>query len=90
MGAVLGAILASVTGTLKGIFFAIATLALSEGQRIAALMLPDVTGGAVGLFLNPALRPSQHALYLFAALAVMVNEGGEGVGRGRRVARIRH
>lgn len=82
MGAVLGAILASATGTLKGILFAIATLALSEGLCIAALMLPDVTGGAVGLFLNPALRPSQHALYLFAALAVMANEGAKALGEG--------
>lgn len=72
-GALMGAALAAVTGTLKGIFFAIATLALSEGLRISALMLPDVTGGAVGLFLKQELRPSQHALYLFGALAAVAS-----------------
>ncbi|MEP9348660.1 branched-chain amino acid ABC transporter permease [Xanthobacter sp. KR7-225] len=71
MGAAMGALLALVTGTLKGIFFAIVTLALSEGLRICALMLPEVTGGAVGLFLKQELRPSQHTLYLFAALAAV-------------------
>ena len=71
MGALMGAILASVTGSLKGIFFAIATLALSEGLRIGAFMLPEVTGGAVGLFLKQELRPSQHALYLFGALGAV-------------------
>ena len=71
MGGVMGAILAFVTGSLKGIFFAIATLALSEGLRIAAFMVPEVTGGAVGLFLKQELRPSQHALYLFGALGAV-------------------
>lgn len=70
-GAALGAMLALVTGNLKGIFFAIATLALSEGLRITALMVPEATGGAVGLFLQPDLQPSQHALYLLGALAAI-------------------
>lgn len=73
MGALMGALLAYVTGTLKGIFFAIATLALSEGLRIAALMLPDITAGAVGLFLKQHLAPSQHTLYLFGALAAIAS-----------------
>jgi branched-chain amino acid transport system permease protein len=72
-GALMGALLAYVTGTLKGIFFAIATLALSEGLRIAALMLPDITAGAVGLFLKQHLAPSQQALYLFGALAAVAS-----------------
>ena len=71
MGGAMGALLAFVTGSLKGIFFAIATLALSEGLRIGAFMLPEVTGGAVGLFLKQELRPSQHALYLFGALGAV-------------------
>lgn len=75
VGGVMGALLASVTGSLKGIFFAIATLALSEGLRISALMVPEVTGGAVGLFLKQNLRPSQHALYLFGALAAVASVG---------------
>lgn len=75
VGAVMGALIAFVTGSLKGIFFAIATLALSEGLRISALMVPEVTGGAVGLFLKQDLRPSQHALYLFGALAAVASVG---------------
>lgn len=74
-GAAMGALLASVTGSLKGIFFAIATLALSEGLRISALMVPEITGGAVGLFLKQELRPSQQALYLFGALAAVASVG---------------
>ncbi|MFC5504017.1 branched-chain amino acid ABC transporter permease [Bosea massiliensis] len=74
-GALMGLIVAAVTGGLKGIFFAISTLALSEGLRISALMLPDVTGGAVGLFLRQDLRPSQHTLYLVAALAAVASVG---------------
>ncbi|MEP9380475.1 branched-chain amino acid ABC transporter permease [Aquabacter sp. CN5-332] len=75
VGAAMGALLALVTGSLKGIFFAICTLALSEGLRISALMVPEVTGGAVGLFLKQELRPSQHALYLFGALAAVASVG---------------
>lgn len=74
-GALMGLIVAAVTGGLKGIFFAISTLALSEGLRISALMLPDVTSGAVGLFLRQDLRPSQQTLYLVAALAAVASVG---------------
>lgn len=70
-GAVLGVFLAVATGRLRGIFFAIATLALSEGMRISAFMLPDVTGGAVGLYLSQSLRPSSTMLYLVGALAAV-------------------
>src|ERR1035437_705075 len=45
-GAVLGVALALVTGRLRGIYFAISTLALAEGVRVIASMLPAVTGGA--------------------------------------------
>jgi branched-chain amino acid transport system permease protein len=71
VGGAMGAVLAAVTGGLKGIFFAISTLALSEGLRISALMLPDLTSGAVGLFLRQDLRPSQQSLYLMASLAAV-------------------
>lgn len=64
VGALLGVLLALTTGRLKGIFFAIATLALSEGLRVLALMLPEVTGGAVGLFLIGEARPSLRVLYV--------------------------
>lgn len=75
VGAAMGVLLARITGTLKGIFFAIVTLALSEGLRISSLMLPEVTGGAVGLFLAQELRPSQRTLYLFGALAAVASVG---------------
>ena len=74
-GALMGGFLALITGSLKGIFFAICTLALSEGLRISALMVPEVTSGAVGLFLKQELRPSQSVLYLFAALSAVVSVG---------------
>ena len=70
-GAVMGAVLAQITGNLKGIFFAISTLALSEGLRITALMTPGFTGGAMGLFLRNELRPSALHLYLAATLAAI-------------------
>lgn len=73
IGALMGLILAAVTGGLKGIFFAISTLALSEGLRISALMLPDLTSGAVGLFLRQDLRPSPQSLYLIASLAAVAS-----------------
>lgn len=64
VGALLGAFLAATTGRLRGIFFAISTLALSEGLRVLALMCPEVTGGAAGIFLKNSLRPPQWALYM--------------------------
>ena len=70
-GTLLGLFLAVTTGRLRGIFFAIATLALSEGLRITACMTPDVTGGAVGLFLNQSLRPSSTFLYLIGAIGAV-------------------
>ncbi len=39
-GAALGAGLALITGRLRGIYFAISTLAASEGLRVLAVMLP--------------------------------------------------
>ncbi len=64
VGALAGTFLAAATGRLRGIFFAISTLALSEGLRVAALMFPGLTGGAVGIFLAGAVRPSHRVLYL--------------------------
>ncbi len=76
-GSLLGLFLAVATGQLRGLFFAISTLALSEGLRIAAFMTPDVTGGAVGLFLDSSLRPSSTLLYslggLGAVLAIVIS-----------------
>lgn len=62
VGGFLGAALAVITGRLQGIFFAIATLALSEGLRVIAIMLPGVTGGGEGLYLKQALRPENYVV----------------------------
>jgi len=51
-GALIGLIFTLLTARLRGFFFAICTLGLSEGLRVTSLMLPDLTGGAVGMFLN--------------------------------------
>lgn len=55
-GCILGAFLAIVTGRLRGIYFAISALAMSEGLRIAAVMLMDLTGGSEGIYVDPKLR----------------------------------
>ena len=72
-GAALGLFLAVATGRLRGIFFAISTLALSEGLRVAAFMLPDITGGAIGLFLNAQLRPELSTLYVIGAVGAVAS-----------------
>ena len=55
-GGLIGAFLALITGRLRGIFFAISALAMSEGLRIVAVMLPDLTGGGEGLYVDTGLR----------------------------------
>jgi branched-chain amino acid transport system permease protein len=75
VGALLGAVLAIVTGRLRGFFFAISTLALSEGLRVMAVMLPDLTGGASGLYLPQALQSSRSNLYFLGAVAAVVCVG---------------
>lgn len=70
-GALVGAFLARTTGRLSGIFFAISTLALSEGLRVIALMLPEVTGGAAGLFVKAAVRPEPRSITV-AAVAIAI------------------
>jgi branched-chain amino acid transport system permease protein len=76
-GATLGVILALATGRLRGVFFAICTLALSESLRTIALMMPNLTGGAVGLFLAQQLRPAPDTLFVIgsagAILAVLIS-----------------
>jgi branched-chain amino acid transport system permease protein len=67
-GATLGLALAVATGRLRGIFFAISTLALSEGLRVVAFMLPGVTGGASGVFVGGAWRASPHAVLVAAVI----------------------
>ena len=74
VGALAGALLAVITGRLRGIFFAISTLALSEGLRVLAVMVPGLTGGGEGIYLNPKLRPGPEvvaALMVAGALAAV-------------------
>jgi branched-chain amino acid transport system permease protein len=72
-GGLVGGALAAVTGRLRGVFFAITTLALSEGLRIAALMLPDLTGGAVGVYIMETVSPHARGLQILClSLAVVV------------------
>jgi len=75
VGAALGAVQALVTGRLRGAFFAICTLAMAEGLRVAALMLPGLTHGAEGLFAPQALRPTPHVLGVLGALLAVASVG---------------
>lgn len=72
VGALIGACLAGITGRLRGIYFAIATLAMSEGLRVVAVMLPDLTGGANGLYLDSSKHPGPSMVTLVAALGAIV------------------
>jgi branched-chain amino acid transport system permease protein len=71
-GALLGTVLALITGRLRGIFFAICTLAVAEGLRVVALMLPNLTGGATGLFLVQEQRPSPQVVCLAGIVCVAI------------------
>lgn len=72
IGMLVGAILAVITGRLRGFFFAISTLALSEGLRVIAVMTPDVTGGGEGIYIQQTLRPESPAIASFAVLSAFV------------------
>lgn len=62
IGMGMGALLAVITGRLRGFFFAISTLALSEGLRVIAVMTPEVTGGGEGLYIDQANRPGSQTI----------------------------
>jgi len=66
IGALFGVALAYLTGRLRGLFFAISTLAMSEALRVIALMVPKLTGGAEGLFVVDEIRPDRTTLTRFA------------------------
>jgi branched-chain amino acid transport system permease protein len=70
-GALLGSGLAFVTGRMRGIYFAITTLAVSEGLRVIAVMLPDLTGGAKGAYLAPGNFPGVLAVNLAMGVAAV-------------------
>ncbi len=66
LGAFFGAFLAYITGRLRGLFFAIATLATSEALRVVALMVPKLTGGAEGVFVFDQIRPDRITMTSFS------------------------
>lgn len=72
-----GTLLALLTGRLRGVFFAISTLALSEGLRVIATMMPDFTGGAAGIYVDNAVAPAPSVILAsavgFAGLSVVVS-----------------
>jgi branched-chain amino acid transport system permease protein len=71
IGALIGAGLAAITGRLRGIYFAICTLAMSEGLRVVAVMLPDVTGGSNGLYLDATKHPGAPMVTIVASLGAI-------------------
>lgn len=71
LGAVVGALLAVITGRLRGIFFAISTLALSEGLRVLAVMLPGFTGGGEGMYLDQKLRVPPGTVVAFMVVGAL-------------------
>lgn len=73
IGALAAAALAVITGRLRGIFFAIATLALSEGLRVLAVMTPEFTGGGAGLFIDQALRPNTQMVAVVTSACAAVS-----------------
>lgn len=83
-GGVAGAGMALLTGRLRGIYFAIATLASSEALRVMAWMLADITGGYNGLYLDSSLFPGAKALSVTATLcAVLAALTAWGISRSR-------
>lgn len=83
-GGIAGAGLALLTGRLRGIYFAIATLASSEALRVLASMLPDITGGYNGLYLDSTLFPGPRVISVAATLgAVLAALTAWGVARSR-------
>jgi branched-chain amino acid transport system permease protein len=77
LGGIFGAFLGYITGRLRGLFFAISTLATSEALRVVALMVPKLTGGAEGLFVYDQLRPDRLTMTTFSlcltAIAIAVS-----------------
>ncbi len=71
VGAVSATAIAFITGRLRGIFFAISMLALSEGLRVIAMMTPDITGGGAGVFISQTLRPDTQLVAVVTAIGAV-------------------
>ena len=66
VGAAVAVSLGLVTLRLRGIYFAIATLAFAEVLRTVALQLPDLTGGNVGISMPPLFDGDRVVSYYLA------------------------
>ncbi len=73
VGALSAAAIAVITGRLRGIFFAIAMLALSEGLRVIAMMTPDITGGGAGVFISQNLRPDTQMVAVVTVIGAIAS-----------------
>jgi branched-chain amino acid transport system permease protein len=71
VGAAVAIALGLVTLRLRGIYFAIATLAFAEVLRTVALQLPDLTGGNVGISMPP-LFDGDRVLSYYLAGAIFI------------------
>ena len=72
VAAIVAVTLGLVTLRLRGIYFAIATLAFAEVLRTVALQLPDVTGGNVGISMPPLFDGDRVlSYYLIGAVFVL-------------------
>jgi branched-chain amino acid transport system permease protein len=63
VGGVVALVLGLVTLRLRGIYFAIATLAFAEVWRTVALQVPDLSGGTVGIAMPPLFGGDRIASY---------------------------
>jgi branched-chain amino acid transport system permease protein len=67
VGVAVAAALGVVTLRLRGIYFAIATLAFAEVLRTVAFQLPDITGGPVGISMPPLFDGDRILSFYYAA-----------------------
>jgi branched-chain amino acid transport system permease protein len=63
IGGGVAVVLGLVTLRLRGIYFAIATLAFAEVWRTVALQVPDISGGTVGIAMPPLFGGDRVASY---------------------------
>ncbi len=72
IGLAIALALGAVTLRLRGIYFAIATLAFGEVLRTVALQMQDVTGGTIGISMPPLFGGDRVAsYYLIGAIALL-------------------
>jgi branched-chain amino acid transport system permease protein len=72
VGGAIALVLGLVTLRLRGIYFAIATLAFAEVWRTVALQVPDLSGGTVGIAMPPLFGGDRIAsYYLIGAIFIL-------------------